>query len=249
MLKVIGKPRAPYLALRLREALTLASLIAASAAHATDLPEQHHHRNANGGAPFRVTCAPGSYLTGFSGKAGAWIDNMTIVCAPWLEGERRLMEAVVLEDHMVGRSDGGEATSSTCPAGWVISGPYRPTFSWWDDSGLVHSIEFNCTPPEIESDSRIPRAFGSASSVDPSANDYIGKLPQAPDACPPEEFATGIHGRSGLFVDAVGLICGVAPTQVLCAAGLLICGAPADKPAPPAPMVEIRRNPNVGVIP
>ncbi len=216
-------------------AIVSAACLLVAPASATKVPEEGY--GAVGGAPYDVICAPDSYLTGFSGRAGAWIDQMAIVCSPWRAREKRLGEPAALADQMIGRSAGGEEISANCPAGWIISGPYTPRFSDWDDGVLVHSIEFNCTPPEIEPAQRVPRAFGSSS---PLANMYRRWPGQPETACPSGEFATGIHGRSGLFVDSFGLICGPPPDAVLCAAGRLVCGVPV-KPKKPEPMVETKK--------
>jgi hypothetical protein len=191
-----------------------------------------------GGASYRVDCPAGSYLSGFHGRAGAWIDNMAIACSPWLARERKIGEPEVLADQMIGRSGGGEETSASCPAGWVVSGGYTPRFSDWDDDRvLLHSIEFSCTPMQIEPEQHVPRAFGSDS---PLAN-MDRRWPGHPGtACPAGEFATGIHGRSGLFVDTFGMICREPPTELLCAAGRLVCGKPI-KPKKPDPMVQTKK--------
>jgi hypothetical protein len=214
----------------------IASSLAAPAASETVVPDEGYGQP--GGAPYRVECPAGSYLSGFSGRAGAWIDNMAIACSPWLNHERKIGEPEVLADRMIGNSLGGEETSASCPAGWVVSGEYTPRFSDWNDDGvLVHSIEFNCTPMAIEPEQHVPRAFGSHS---PLENMYR-RWPWHPGtACPFGEFATGIHGRSGLFVDTFGVICGPPPEAVLCAAGRLICGTPI-KPKKPDPMVQTKK--------
>jgi hypothetical protein len=35
-----------------------------------------------GGGPFRVMCPAGSFITGFSRRAGDWIDQLQLQCAP-----------------------------------------------------------------------------------------------------------------------------------------------------------------------
>jgi hypothetical protein len=186
----------------------IATFLAAMTAHATDLI-QESFLNPRGGNGFRVECPSGSYLTGFSGRAGAWIDTMTIACSPWLPGERRLGDPTLLEDRSVGTSGDGEPTASGCPAGWVILNETL-LFSQWDDSGLLHSITFDCTPVEAAWRQIIPRSFGSRAPHTKQRPEW-GYSPVKYHLCPRGEFATGIHGRSGLFIDAFGLICGSAP--------------------------------------
>src|SRR5262245_48957572 len=36
-----------------------------------------------GGNPKRVDCEAGSYVIGFSGRAGDWLDNISALCAHW----------------------------------------------------------------------------------------------------------------------------------------------------------------------
>lgn len=213
-----------------------ALVLAAPASSATVVSDEGYGQP--GGAPYRVECARGSYITGFAGRAGAWIDSMMIVCSPWRARERKLGEPEILADQLVGRSGGGEETSASCPAGWVVSGAYTPRFSDWDDdSVLLHSIEFNCTPPEFSPERRVPRAFGSDWSLAKMDRRWPG---HPGTACPAGEFATGIHGRSGHFVDTFGLICGAPPDAVLCAAGRLICSTPV-KPKKPDPAAQTKK--------
>ena len=44
-----------------------------------------------GGNYFRAECPKGSYLVGLDGRAGAWVDRIAPVCAPWLRGTRPLV--------------------------------------------------------------------------------------------------------------------------------------------------------------
>src|SRR6185295_14224386 len=76
---------------------------------------------------FTLECPAGSYMTGFEGYAGAWIDAMRIKCARWNEDSDKL-DPPIKTRSMVGRSGGGHETKAECPEGWFVAGGYRPNY-------------------------------------------------------------------------------------------------------------------------
>ena len=57
---------------------------------------------------FAVSCPPGTYLTGFAGRVGDWIDQMRIVCSRW--NGRVLLQPVDFSNP-IGASNGGLKSS------------------------------------------------------------------------------------------------------------------------------------------
>ncbi|HEY7531478.1 MAG TPA: hypothetical protein VH681_01695, partial [Nitrospiraceae bacterium] len=69
-------------------------------------------------------------------------------------------------------------------------------------------LEINCTSLEPSANINQPLRFGNASS--PTAFSSFGF--SATHVCPNGELAVGFEGRAGLFLDAIGLVCGPKPT-------------------------------------
>lgn len=153
---------------------------------------------------YRVECPAGSYVVGFEGRAGAWVDQITPVCAAWKPSEGRFGDPQPQSDRVIGESNGGDPDSRLCPSGWAVGGTYTPYYA--RSPHVLHSIEFTCLPSDDNTTQTVPRSFGSTSegAVPPLLT------PSALYTCPAGTLAVGILGHSGLFVDSLELICGEA---------------------------------------
>jgi hypothetical protein len=146
-------------------------------------------------------------LTGFEGRAGAWIDNLRIVCSRWNAARGKLEPPVVVE-RQVGQSEGGEPTREVCPTGLAIGDRHYDVYANIEETTwALHSIEFHCVNA---ADGMRPkwRKFGSTSPTNrdtPWVN-TIGKTD-----CPNGYLATGVHGRSAKFIHALGFVCRPVP--------------------------------------
>ncbi|MGH8263090.1 MAG: hypothetical protein ACRET4_06410 [Steroidobacteraceae bacterium] len=185
--------------------------LAAPSAMATDLDAT----GGNGGGPFRVTCQPGSYIVGVAGRVGEWIDQVSMQCAHWNDQTHRL-EPPSLAQVPIGTSNGGRALATYCPNGSVVQVLTITSLS--SDNRLIanlyltcHFVEGNGPDTDIQ--------FGEDGVVNRSslATTFVASVQQE---CPSNELAVGLHGRSGLFIDAIGLVCGPAPKAGLTAAAL-----------------------------
>lgn len=156
---------------------------------------------------FSRPCPADSYMTGFEGYAGAWIDSMRILCAHWNAKSEKLDQPIKVRD-MVGRSGGGSATSAHCPEGWLIAGGFRPNYVWGDDDDVpvLHSIQFSCR--SLDEARFVPRTFGSNSSVADRADDEMVVAGECPEGA---LFARGITGGHRRFVEALGFTCDSGP--------------------------------------
>lgn len=167
-----------------------------------------------GGRSVRADCEPGSYVVGFKGRAGDWMDQISIVCGRWNEKTQTLQSAAQGEvKGPFGDSTGGDELSESCPDGWAVSAyDIRTTLEEWNSSvnvknyraKFLHGIRFYCRPAIAGSGQAVHKTLGSWSTGDVSR--FWGTW-----SCPPRELATGMHGRAGLFVDALGLICNLRP--------------------------------------
>jgi hypothetical protein len=190
---VIGVHRMTYLRTMVA---ALALLGAAGAAAAED-------RRA-----FDLRCEPGSYLTGFEGRVGDWIDQIQIVCARW-DATRAKLDEPVIKNDLVGRSEGGEQRRVDCPVGSLIENTTDIDYArWGDDETLVlHSIHFTCRTPSEPLQSE-PGSFGSRSPIKRPNDDE--RVAQA-NSCFPGQAATGIEGEHGKFIYNLLLTCGNPP--------------------------------------
>jgi hypothetical protein len=163
----------------------------------------------HGDTPFRLLCEEGSYLTGFEGHIGAWIDKVTIRCAKWNAKAHTLEGSVSRIDlGFAGRSGGGDPVEASCPSGSLIAGRWSTRYT--TDGGFVlHTIGFNCTSHRGEGwgDDVVSINFGSDSESHSTQMLENGRCGQG-------TVATGIEGRSGEFVDDLRIICGNAPVSI-----------------------------------
>ncbi len=147
--------------------------------------------NAEGGDPKRVDCDPGSYVVGFTARAGDWMDQISIVCGRWGQVTQTLQSAAEgTVKGPFGDSTGGEELSASCPAGWAVwSYKFRYMYEEFVVSGttskssrpkFLHALQFYCRPALAGSGQTVDRTIGSSSGGKVSA--FTG-----PFECPPRE--------------------------------------------------------------
>lgn len=189
--------------------LSLASMSALAAKDYSDTPVF----GGSGGGSFLAYCPRGTYLIGVAGRTGAWIDAIQPVCAAWNSSAQAFDPPIY--GSAAGGSGGGPATLM-CPAGMVIRG--------WEiariadgNSRLVRYVRPQCetVSPEQRPSAQIPGRFGGTVAMDPA--DRMGYK------CPDGQFANGIYGASGAYVDNAGLKCEAQPA---------ILGRPVPYPPP-----------------
>jgi len=191
------------------------ALVSPDLALATDLQTY----GGSGGTPFRDECPKGWYLVGLNGRAGEWVDRVATVCAPWLRGKQTFGQPTVGRYH--GDSTGGVKRETIC---WGFGINNRVIQSWkltrlTGDNKFVRYIIVNCTslaPPTATG----RFTFGGPITEDAGTTFFDEAGTQRPDAplntaCPAGEVAIGIHGRAGLFLDQIGLICGSSPAKFI----------------------------------
>jgi hypothetical protein len=185
-------------------------------ANATDLPV---YGGPGGQFEFVIECPEGSFVTGFSGRAGKWVDNLTVNCTrldkqTWKLGGTVAPQAVPPTAlRSAGTSPGGSPSSSSCPDQYVVMAA-----NFWflrqSEGGLLDWFQVQCSylpeyrpqPYEIN----FPFPLQADDGIDTSYP-FSGWY-----ACPAGEAVSGIQGFSGLFVDAIGLVCrplGESPKQ------------------------------------
>ena len=170
---------------------------------ATDTPMKG---NVQAGQAIRAECPIGSFLVGFAGRTGAWIDRMAPVCEPLSADKQRLGKFTM--GPMIGTSTGGKPDHIQCPANTIIRVTVNSVTV--GDEGQVKFVE-----------SIHPECFTTAGAyvvgqpymffgtpTDRANPDLSSKPLDDRLDCPPGEFARGFNVRAGEFINAFGLICG-----------------------------------------
>ncbi len=180
----------------------------------------------SGGQLFRIPCPAGSYLVGFSGRVGAWIDQLTPYCAP------------LLSDRTLGPSQPTPASAGTGMGGTAV----EPKICF--NRSIVKDFKFfSFSTGDAGQPKDLQLINYTCATQDGNPHVYLGIGISPRDAndghsvfCPPNEFATGIHGRASQFVHALGLICGPLVPQKL-GTGTLPQGRQQTTAKPTAPTV------------
>lgn len=177
-----------------------------------------------GGGSFQAYCPKGTFLVGIAGRTGEWIDAIQPLCAGWyssrqasgtpfIGGSAEVSEIRYTAGPATGGGGGG-AARLMCPTGMVVRGW---EIARTDNTTLVRYVRPQCEAmnPEQPPSASIPGQFGGAGVAAPG--DLMGYK------CPPGQFAVGIYGSSGAYLDNAGLNCEVGP---------LFLGRPVPAPEP-----------------
>ena len=156
-------------------------------------------------------CPSGEFLVGFNYRAGAWMDQISVICAPLLPSKQ------IGNTHSLpargGR--GGEArTPLTCARPDELIYSIKSDQTTGDHAGATHVIEFTCfTTTPVQGRNDYSLSFGGV--VDHQANYAAGAF----QSCERSDAAVGLHINHGEFVNGIGLLCGPLPPAAACAAG------------------------------
>lgn len=188
-----------------------------------------------GGTPFIAPCPQGFYLVGLMGRTGAWVDRISPVCAPWLGAQHTFGPITTGQVH--GSSNGGQPVRRVCPIGAAIV-RWETSYTRTGQSGIAFVASITATCLSIERP-------GTGQTI------QVGSLPEehgplhapaqfnvtgVPAECPADQIGVGVHGRAGLFVDRIGLICGPKPVPV----GAIVPSQAMNTPSafPTAPRID-----------
>lgn len=159
----------------------------------------------DGGGHFDARCPLGQHLAGFDLRVGDDVDAIRPLCVTAYGPA----EAGPLEPYssQYGGNGGGGTVQLVCPKGTpIVTGMYVR----WEgvDTEIVNNIHLFCG---IASTTQEP-SYVPVAKFDGPVVVVTGKFfSDGNDAehCPTGLVAVGINGRSGRWLDAVGLICGV----------------------------------------
>ncbi len=179
-------------------AAAVSMLLAAASANATVLQS----KGGMGGVPFATVCPHGQYVVGFAARAGAWVDGVAPVCAPYLPAPGIFSGGQPATFH---GGAGGAAQTQLCSSGTVVVRLMLGIINDDLTEKYIDYITFECAGVEQQAGTETHCVATGEACLE---RDRIV-------ACPNGEVATGINGRSGEFLDAIGLMCGPAPRRVI----------------------------------
>lgn len=196
-----------------------------------------------GGSQFKIECPAGKAVAGIFATAGAWIDGVSPLCSSAGGKHQQFGWA---------GGTGGSPQMVYCPSGQYVTSIWL-TFTRGNDlpRQYVNTIGILCGDEKsntgkglnalrcIFSDDPLDGSVGKACSfIVPSGG--TDKWWQDADdiRCPEDEVLTGIVGRSGNYLDALGAICGPAPKV------MIRFPRPPIAPAPKPP-VDVRPTENL----
>jgi len=159
-----------------------------------------------GGGQFSARCPQGRHLIGFELRTGDDVDAIRPLCA--VAHSPREAGPVEPYPNSFGGDGGGDMRQLVCPgAAPVVTGMY---VGYEGKTTVVNNIHLVCgVAAETQTSSELQSAvFNGPAYVGPS-NSFKGEPGHGDQRCPAGLVAVGISGRSGTWLDAVGLICGV----------------------------------------
>ena len=143
-----------------------------------------------GGTPFRQLCPAGQYLVGARWRSGSWLDQISMTCAPV---DANGVTGPQSHGQTFG-GNGGNPHEQSCDPGFVITGAAILQDS--SQNPFVKEIDVDCKSTTSTLFSGF--AIGKVATVFPDHDQF----------CPDGQAVIGIQGRSGKYVDAIGMICG-----------------------------------------
>ena len=164
-----------------------------------------------GGGGFITFCPPGQYLVGFDARAGAWVDNLGGLCATY-DVQSGALDGVTPLSRQ-GGSGGAHVDPVKCSSRTqaIARIQFFMTIGTGGGEGFVDYLSLSCQNLSSRSQDRSEEvALNTEGGAPYKTNGDRGYHVQA---CPRGQLAIGIQGRSGQFVDALGLICGPGPGQ------------------------------------
>jgi len=157
-----------------------------------------------GNGPFEDRCPPGKYLQGFTGFAGAWVNQIQIVCVKVVRASTTMQDGYLGQPyHGPPRGEFGEGGAVTvlCTRGQVITG-IQPLMT--DGNRQVKFMALSCGDGDGRYDDR-PLFVGPHDNAAKDVN--LGPDHPQNQLCPDGEAGVGVRGRYGMDLNAISLIC------------------------------------------
>jgi hypothetical protein len=163
----------------------------------------------DGGGVFVARCQAADILTGFELRTGDDVDSIRPICArptaPGSIGQRYAFA------QKFGGDGGGNTVALLCPPTTPSVAGITVTYEGVD-TVVVHGVDVFCSvvaPIQQITTTPTVRYVGPAYDRDFGQSFKMGDVKG--QSCPPGLLSVGISGRSGIWLDAFGLICGASP--------------------------------------
>ena len=208
-----------------RAALAAAMFGAALSGHAW-ADEYLQQIGGAGGGQFQARCRDGELLAGFELRAGDDVDAIRPLCVT-AYGPRDTSAA---SDSAWNGGQGGGPAHVVCPRHTpIVTGLF--VFAEGMDTIVVNNIHLFCSLAVDPKAGDSPAAIFDAPGYRNESWFRYSGISSDTQRCPPGQAAVGVHGRSGIWLDAIGLIC-ATPRLTVKSIGRIGTGTPAP-PRPP----------------
>ena len=183
----------------------LLSMMFAPFAGASNLPVQ----GGPGGKPFRSDCSGGGYVAGIYVRSGDWIDAIGLKCATYDRLALTFTRPAWNTPYNGGSGAGLLEREKLCPADSSVSGLLIGYTTDGSRPKFVDHVMMVCR--DVKGATKATSCFDTGDGcwfTRPNGDNPLRAFGQA---CPDNELATGIRGRAGNYVDAIGLVCSLKP--------------------------------------
>ena len=177
--------------------LLFVSIFVTAAVQATDLPLG----GGPGGSPFRRECS-GDFVVGIYVRSSDWVDAIGLKCGIFNQTQGEFNQPPWNTPYFGG--GGGADQERVCAKDRFVSG-IRFNVTGEASHPFINFIELTCTPIAGGASNTLCIQTGQGC---PDAGAIVQTCPAS------EPAATGIAGRRGPYVDALGLICGPQPATI-----------------------------------
>lgn len=142
----------------------------------------------SGGTSFTpVNCPTGQVVVGLGGRSGAVIDTMQLLCG-------KANPSGELDPRRIGPSNGGGLTSAVCPPLSAVVAIQIKSKNWRRHVA-VSQIILTCASRN-DGSGQSKAVFGIGGGDGGNAGS---------ESCPPNTYVGGFAGRSGTWIDALGI--------------------------------------------
>jgi hypothetical protein len=198
----------------------------------------------SGGGQFVARCALGDVLTGVELRAGDDVDSIRPFCAaaygPQAIGPRQLYSTNF-------GGDGGRVLQLLCPANAPLVAKLIVEYEG-ARTRTVNSVHLYCS--KIALNLTLPKyptvVFDGPAVGHTNGTAFTGQDPvflySVEQACPAGLVPVGLNGRAGIWLDALGLVCGALRMDASRAPVQLGKVAPLGATAPARPICEVARD-------
>lgn len=160
-------------------------------------------KGAKGGDPFQIICPANNFVVGVTGRAGGVIEKVQLLCAPFsparpVANNTNFSAGKRFEQgSWMGAGQGGSSQTTSCTTGTGFVKEIRFNTAVFNGFTLIEHIQLECSDRGGHASTK---TFGRAARGAPFRQ-----------RCGGNDFVVGFHGRVGLHLDALGVVCAPMP--------------------------------------